>query len=96
MKELAVILGTLAVGKEVAEGHALHVILVQVLALVALFALAAEPVLAHVSPFDALVPHRALVAGLAGALGEPAQKPITHRIAACQQRRDKSMPLPPL
>jgi hypothetical protein len=88
VEELAVILGTLAVGKEVAEGHAFHVILVQVLALVALFALAAEPVLAHVSPFDALVPHRALVAGLAGALGKPAHEPKTHGIAACQPRCD--------
>ena len=75
VQELAVVLGTLSVCKKVAERHALHVILVQVLALVALFALAAEPVLAHVCPFDALVSHGALEARLARALGEPAHAP---------------------
>ena len=71
VQELAIIFGALTLCKEVAQRHALHIILVQILAHIALLALAPQPVLAHVRPLDTLVPHGALVPSFAGALCMP-------------------------
>lgn len=48
VQELTVILRTLALRKEVAQGHACQIVLMQIFAEVTLLALAAEPVLAYV------------------------------------------------
>lgn len=48
VQELTVILGTLALRKEVTQGHACEIVLMQIFAEVTLLALAAEPVLTYV------------------------------------------------
>ena len=73
VQELTVILSALALSKEMAKWHTLHVILMQVLAHVPLLALTSQPVLADVRPLDTLVPHRTFVSSFAHAFCMPAQ-----------------------
>lgn len=65
VQELTVVLGALAIRKEMTQRHAGHVVLMQVLALVTFLALAAQPMLADIRALHALMPHRAFVACLA-------------------------------
>jgi hypothetical protein len=62
VQELAVVLSALTFGEEVTQRHTLHIVLVQVVAVVAFLALAPQPVFAYIRSRLALVPEEALVA----------------------------------
>ena len=67
VQELTVVLGTLPVSEEMAEGHAGHVVLMQVFTLIAFLALTSQPMFAHVRSLHSLMSHRALESCLASA-----------------------------